>query len=459
MKRVLNHLVLSVLSFLLVGIISIRSQAEITIPLQASHLIAPANHAASQKLLAQAMEPEDLVLQKEKDWKRDYERYFGSIFANKLMSAPGIRVTLQQIATQTGKKAAVIYMVPTPKQLELLLVTPAAQPTQKHVSEIDRQTLLAAVNQFRAEVSDPRKVNTTSYLASAQQLYQWLIAPLETELKAQKIEMLLFCVGAGLRSVPFAALHDGQQFLVEKYSMSLIPGFSLTDTDYTDIQKARVLAMGASQFKALSPLPAVPTELSAIVQRQGGTRFLDSQFTVDNLQIQRQQELYQIIHLATHAEFLPGAASNSYLQFWDTELPLDQLRKLQLNSPIVNLLVLSACKTALGDEQAEMGFAGLAVQAGVKSALGSLWYVSDIGTLGLMIEFYNHLRTTPIKAEVLRQAQIAMLEGHVQLQGRQLRGSRLRAEIRLPPGMTKLEQLPLFHPYYWSAFTLIGSPW
>lgn len=456
MKSVFNKVILAFLTFLFTVILSFIPGQARTAPPQVSSpiLTAQTQFSEIQKTTSQNLRPADLVFQKEKDWKKDYESYFGGIFANKVLKADAIDSKLKQIASQTGKRPAVIYMVPTPKQLELVLVTPGADPIRKSISGASRDILILLVKQFRTEVSDTRGVDTTSYLASGQQLYQWLIAPLENNLKQQNIDTLLFCVGPGLRSLPFAALHDGQQFLIEKYSISLIPGFSLTDTRYTDIKKAPVLAMGASEFKKLNPLPAVPIELSTIVQNQGGRIFLNNRFTVDNLQVQQRQEHYQIIHLATHAEFQPGVASNSFIQFWNAALSLNQLRKLRLNEPSVNLLVLSACKTALGDKQAELGFAGLAVEAGVKTALGSLWLVSDTGTLGLMTEFYKYLRTAPTKAEALRQAQIALLKGQVQLGVRQLRRSRQWTGER-----TDRVNMPLSHPYYWSAFTMIGSPW
>jgi Uncharacterized protein conserved in bacteria, COG4995 len=112
---------------------------------------------------------------------------------------------------------------------------------------------------------------------------------------------------------------------------------------------------------------------------------------------------------------------------------------------------------AVGDVQAELGFAGLAVQAGVKSALASLWYVSDEGTLALMREFYQNLQQVPIKAEALRQAQVAMLQGKVSLKGGELRG--LRGGMSLPPAIAQRGDRVLNHPYYWAAFTLVGSPW
>jgi CHAT domain-containing protein len=119
------------------------------------------------------------------------------------------------------------------------------------------------------------------------------------------------------------------------------------------------------------------------------------------------------------------------------------------------MLVLSACYMAVGNEETELGFAGLAARTGVKSAVASLWAVSDEGTLGLMTEFYNQLKTAPIKAEAFRQAQIAMLKGQVYLENGKLRW--LGGEVPVPPELTKNQKLS--HPYYWSAFTMIGNPW
>jgi CHAT domain-containing protein len=196
-----------------------------------------------------------------------------------------------------------------------------------------------------------------------------------------------------------------------------------------------------------------------------GKSFLNEQFTLKNLKDQRDRQPYQIIHLATHSEFQPGAASDSYIQLWDTKLPLNDLRKLGWNNPPVELLVLSACRTALGDEKTELGFAGFAFQAGVKSVLASLWYVSDEGTLALMSEFYQQLKTAPIKAEALRQAQIAMIKGQVRIEQGVLRGSftfsskRGGNEMPISPEFASMGDRNLAHPYYWAAFTMIGSPW
>jgi CHAT domain-containing protein len=264
---------------------------------------------------------------------------------------------------------------------------------------------------------------------------------------------------SGLRTIPMAALHDGKQFLIEKYSLGSIPSVSLTNTRYNPVKDAQVLAMGASKFQQLPPLPAVPVELDVITQRVWkGKSFLNEEFTLNNLKSQRQA--YGIIHLATHADFQAGDSSNSFIQLGDTQLKMNQLRQLRWNQPPqIELLVLSACRTALGDVDAELGFGGLAVQAGVKSALASLWSVSDGGTLALMSEFYRQLSQpdVTIKAEALRRAQIAMLRGQLRLEEGQLRGPGFRASISVPPEVEGNQDFS--HPYYWAAFTMIGSPW
>jgi CHAT domain-containing protein len=262
----------------------------------------------------------------------------------------------------------------------------------------------------------------------------------------------------GLRSLPVAALHDGKQFLIERYSAGLMPSMSLTDTRYVDVRNAQVLAMGAEKFTDQKPLAAVPIELNTIAGKLWhGKSFINEQFTARNLISQRQQQPFGILHLATHGEFKPGGAQNSYIQLWNERLQLDRLRQLKLNDPPVELMVLSACRTALGDEEAELGFAGLANQAGVKSAIGSLWYVSDEGTLGLMTSFYRDLKQAPIKSEALRQAQVAMLQGKTRIQdGKLISSGNL---VDLPPALAKAGNSDLKHPYYWAGFTIVGNPW
>lgn len=393
----------------------------------------------------------------EQTWEKQFEDYFKTNFSDESTTVKNIAKTLGKSASQTGKKPALIYMVPRPQQLELILITAEGQPIHKRVLQAKQDAIKRQLQELTQAILHPVSRDTKRYLPYSQQLYQWTIAPLEADLQAQGIDTLIFCVGGGLRSIPMAALHDGKQFLVEKYSLSLIPAFKLTNTVYADLRNEPVLAMGASEFKEFNPLPAVPLELSTITESLWqGKSFLNQEFTLANLRSQRASQDYKIIHLATHADFHTGDSSNSFIQFWDTKLTLDQMSQLW-NNPPVELLVLSACKTAIGDQQAELGFAGLAVQARAKSAIASLWSVSDEATLGLMTEFYRDLRTAPIKAEALRQAQIAMITGQVRLVGGKLHTS--SGDVSLPPELKLVGNRDLSSPYYWAAFTVVGSPW
>ncbi len=343
--------------------------------------------------------------------------------------------------------------------VEILVVTAKGEPVRIRLRGLSRKDLVAVTQEFRSEVSDRRKTRTVSYQQSARQLYQWLIAPILPTLQAREINNLVFVMDEQLRSLPVAALQNPQdEFLVEQYSIGLMPSLSLTDTRYVDVRQTKVLAMGTAEFANQRHLPAVPLELQTIQQLWNASVLPDERFTLSNLKSSRQQQPFGIVHLATHGEFRPKDPSNSYVQLGDTKLQLDQLRQLGLNNPPAQLLVLSACRTALGDRDAELGFAGMAIKAGSKSALGSLWYVSDIGTLALMGKFYDSLRQVPIKSEALRQAQLALLKGEVSVSDRQLIGLG-NTPLDLPANLQEQEITDLRHPFFWSPFTMVGNPW
>lgn len=401
------------------------------------------------------------VLQLDRLQDQQFADYLGTDLSQQpVQSTESIRDTLGNITQQTNTNPAIVYTLLLPDQLEIVVVTTEGTPIRKTVPEANRQAILQAAFELRQQISNPRFRSTNQYLIPAQTLYQWLIAPIQEELAAQNIDTLLFSMDAGLRSLPIAALHDGEKFLIEQYAIALIPSISLTDMRYISLRNSRVLAMGASQFTQLNALPAVPLELSTITEKLWqGQALLNESFTRTNLIAKRQEYPYQIIHLATHAEFNPGEQKNSFIQLWNEQLHLDELRTLGWNNPQVELLVLSACRTAVGDETAELGFAGLALAAGVKSALASLWYVSDEGTLALMTEFYQHLAEVPIKAEALQEAQLSLLRGEVKIADGELRGTGSLRGLELPADLVGVENTDLTHPYYWAGFTLIGSPW
>jgi CHAT domain-containing protein len=435
-----------VLSFVFAIVVSHQSLSAHSAGLSDSELAASANVS-------------DRITEVEQLWRGQYEAYFDNQLVGTPLTAEQIASTLGRLTDETGKKFALIYAFPHPQELELMLVIPNVPPVRVTLPEARQPVLLEAANALKRGVTSP--VRTRGYLAPAQQLYTWLVTPLEPQLQAQNIDTLIFCGGAILRSLPFAALHDGHQFLVEKYNLGLVPAFNLINQQHSDFRNQQVLAMGASEFQGLPTLHAVPLELSTITQNLWQSEvFLNQEFTLDNLREQLESEQFGIVHLATHAQFQPGTPENSYIQLWQNDkLTLDQLRQLEWSELPVELLVLSACQTALGDRQAELGFAGLAFQAGVKSSVASLWRVSDLGTLGLMREFYWQLANPDVttKTEALRRAQIAMIEGNVRVEDGLFYTS--AGTFSLPEDLQQFHNVDLSAPYYWSAFTLVGSPW
>jgi CHAT domain-containing protein len=412
------------------------------------------------------------IMAMERRLEKEYENYFGRNLAEVTQTPEAIAQTLSRLAQQTGTKSALLWVIPREDHLHLVLITPGGQPIVRDLYDVPRPVLLKTVQAFQGDMA---QIGSPLNLAAAQQLHRWLIEPFESEyLEPQAIDTILFCMGDGVRGLPLAALHDGWQFLVEKYSLTRIPAFNLIKTDYVSLRPARILAMGASEFLQASSLPAVPVELSTIMQElQGagnsqeswqGRLLLNQGFTLQNMKVHLALQSFDIVHLATHAEFSPGKPANSYIQFWDTKLTLEQMGWLNWNKE-PELLVLSACQTAVGDREAELGFAGLALQSGVKSALASLWSVNDAGTLALMGEFYRQLTTASTKAEALRQAQIAMLYGEVHFKDNHLvlsEGDHLLLSGRvvpLPDNLNIKAENELSHPYYWAGFTMISSPW
>jgi CHAT domain-containing protein len=184
---------------------------------------------------------------------------------------------------------------------------------------------------------------------------------------------------------------------------------------------------------------------------------LNQDFTIDRLQKSLQEKSPSIVHLATHSFFRAGKPENSYIEFWDDKLALNNINTINWNSPNLELLVLSACQTALGDDDAELGFAGLALKAGVKSVVASFWNIDDAATLVLMSEFYRQLGQTSTKAEALRQAQLKMLRGELTTELETLGIS--RGAIAIPESLTNLGSSDFSAPHYWAAFTMLSSPW
>ncbi|MEM9538862.1 MAG: CHAT domain-containing protein [Cyanobacteria bacterium P01_E01_bin.42] len=346
--------------------------------------------------------------------------------------------------------------VPSPEdRLELILIPPEGNPLRKSTNTT-RAEALPVAETLRRNITNVRR--PSAYFNSARQMYGWLLEPLEPALQNAKIQSLIYILDTGLRTLPLAALHDGNDFAIARYSLSISPSLSFLDLRPPNLTNADILAMGAERFVEQDPLPAVPVELATITERfWPGDIYLNQEFTRTNLIEAQDDAPYGIVHLSTHADIRPGKPSESYIQLWDDRLALDELSQVGFNSAAIELLVLSACRTAVNSPEAELGFAGLTVASGVRSAIGSLWYVSDVGTLGLMTNFYERLRESSLKAEALQQAQLSLMRGDTRIEGGELivRGER----FPLTPELRELGDRIFTHPYYWSGFTLIGNPW
>ncbi|MCT7951006.1 CHAT domain-containing protein [Ancylothrix sp. C2] len=403
----------------------------------------------------------------------EFGQYFNKRLIGKTPTISQIRQILCQLGRVTGTKPALIYVGSFSEELRILYVVPTQtnncslnkeekeKAGEKIITLTNKNQIKEIVSTWREEISLAPLSQNYGSLESSQKVYNLIIKPLESIFQNNQIDTLVFTMDAGLRSIPLAALHDGKQFLIQKYSLALIPSFGLTDTRYIDVRNLPILAMGASEFEDAISLPAVPVELAKILTPPWrGIALLNEDFTLEKLREVYQKQRFRILHLATHGKFVPGDVSQSFIQLRNEKLRLDQVGEVAEElkwpaPPPVEMLVLSACETALGD-QPELGFAGLAVQAGVKSAVASLWQVDDVATLALMSEFYGQLSKTPLKSQALRQTQLAMLQGKVRIENNQLFLSEGKP-VNLPPNVAGTEKLDFSHPHYWAGFTLIGN--
>lgn len=328
--------------------------------------------------------------------------------------------------------AAVIYPVILADRLEIILSLPQ-QPLRNYTTQIDQKQVENIVNQLRQSLGI-RHSNQDERLQLSQQLYDWLIRPAEVELKASGIQTLVFVLDGALRNIPMSALSDGKQYLIEKYSIALTPGLQLLKPQRLTRERLRALAGGLSESRqGFSALPGVKRELEQVSAEVRATRLLDREFTSTTLENEVKAVPFPVVHLATHGQFSSNY-QNTFILAWDGEINVKQLDELLRSrdpskSDPIELLVLSACETATGDRRAALGLAGVAVRAGARSTLATLWKVSDSSTATLMTEFYRQLANPGItKAEALRRAQNSLL------QNRSYR-----------------------NPYFWAPYVLVGN--
>lgn len=390
-------------------------------------------------------------------------------------------------------QAAILYPILLPDRLELLLgIGKRIQQFSIAVPEKQLGNAISSLSsQLRQWVMSPGDIDDPdAYRQSAENLYQWVVAPIERELERANIKTLVFVPDSMLRLVPFAALFDGKKYLIEKYAVSISPGISLlgnrnknpvanfqallagmsklgpvleklsatmlgnlllVESQHVDspvvtrsLPHYRIRGSGsnkevstASQYfdsqiaQQRMNLPGVETELSSLKDKLKSTLLLNEKFTVANFSEQISKQSFDIIHIASHGIF-SSDADKSFVMAFDDILKLDDLKHFLKQSTTskksIQLLTFSACQTAEGDDRAPLGFAGAALRADAQSALGSLWPISDDATSQLMISFYSNLIKHQSKAEALRQAQLELLKSEY-----------------------------MYHPAYWSPFILVGN--
>ncbi|MBD2304068.1 CHAT domain-containing protein [Chroococcidiopsis sp. FACHB-1243] len=331
-------------------------------------------------------------------------------------------------------QAAVIYPVILEDRLEVILSLPK-QPLRHYATALPRAQVESAIDQLRQNLVIRY---SQDFLTLSQQVYDWLIRPAAADIEKSGVKTLVFVLDISLQKLPMAALHDGKQFLVQKYSVALTPSLELLQPQPLSRERLRALTAGLTEPRGDYPaLTNVALELNQIRSEVPGRELLNQNFTSTSLRNQIKSLPFSIVHIASHAQF-GSQADQTYILAWDGPINVKQLDELlrvrepssDLERPnAIELLVLSGCRTVAGDRRAALGMAGVAVRAGARSTLATLWYVSDAATVPLMSQFYQELSTAEMtKAEALRRAQLALLEN-----------PRYR------------------HPVYWAPYVLVGN--
>ncbi len=322
---------------------------------------------------------------------------------------------------------AVLYPISFSDHLVLLLTLP---DSMEQVSvAVDSDTLRQNATRFHMRLKELRSARFQYY---AEELYRDLIDPIENILISQEINTLIIAPDGVLRLIPFSALHDGSQYLVEKYALVTVPAITLTDSEPTEPERTEILLNGLSKASQGFPaLPSVPEELEEIKNITGGRILQDEAFTKENLKSEFMNHEYTVVHMATHGKF-GGTPRNSFLLTYNSRLTMDELEHLigigRFRDKQVNLLTLSACQTAQGDERSALGLAGVAVKAGVKSAIATLWFVDDKAASLAVKELYRQLDSGISKAKALQNTQKKLIS-----------------------------HSDYNHPAYWAPFLLIGN--
>lgn len=328
---------------------------------------------------------------------------------------------LQQIV-QVDPTVAFIYTIILPQQFATILKLPQSEQLLYQIRAIDEQTVKTTIEQ--ANESSRKPTFARSDGKPLQDLYQWLLEPFAKELESNGVKSLVFVLDNNLRSLPMAALHDGEKFLIERgYSVSVAPSVQLLNPKPFKVEETNALILGAIKDRPGLPslMPAVPRQIEQLSQILNNFEILtNGQFTRNSFQDKVSSNDYNILHLITHGKF-SSSFEETYILTDDESsdrgnyyLDINELSSLlhstNSNHPI-ELLVFSACQTASGDRRAVLGMAGIAVKSGAEGTIGTLWLAEQNSANELMVQFYKNLVERKVsKAEALRLAQIELLQ-------------------------------------------------
>ncbi len=357
-----------------------------------------------------------------------------NFFRNTCLDAQAVEVDM------VDKNAAIFYTIVLSDRLAVILAIPE-QPLVYYTKKISKLEVDSTVQTLLDALRNPQKrIFVENYWEPAQKIYNWLINPIEKELEVNEIKTLVFVLEGSLRNVPLASLYDGEKYLAQKYNVAIAPSLELIDPQPLARGELEILSMGITEARqGFPPLPNVRKELEDIQNQTSSEILLNESFTEEEANTEVVNTTYQVIHIATHGEFSSNA-EDTFILTWDEKINVEELRNMirsgtQQTRPI-ELLVLSACRTATGDNRATLGLAGIAVRAGARSTIASLWYVSDEATAALMKNLYQELINPKItKAEALRRAQQQLLKD----------------------AQTGVISSEFQHPYFWSTFILVGN--
>ena len=350
--------------------------------------------------------------------------------------------------------------------LDLLYLPPHGnvQGWRVDVPEVRLRSLIARLQEQLSRMEQP---DLESPGTASAQLSQLLLQPLLPSLRKDGINALLLSVDRGLQAIPYAALPVAPGVLLgDVYALTLTPSLGLTNLAATAgiLGPGRMLLGGSSRFtNGLADLPLVRQELQTLAAENSSDLLLDAGFSDRSLLLAAGSTNYRRVHLATHAEFRGGRPTVARLYTSSGDLNLSDLARTLREGPNrggLDLLSLSACRTALGDEQSELGLVGLALRTGSRSALGTLWFVDDAVSAAFFVEFYRQLGRGLPKDEALRVTRLAFRQGAIRLQGDRIVDAQARTLVAgLSPGDRLRLAQGLSHPYFWAGMTLSGSPW